>query len=382
MSNYYRAEDCHLQDFGAEIESSRKAVTPRYADSIVHGVPLYQVAQLDMKNADARQSLQSEWAQVLMHGAGVVVLSGAYRETAVVDDCSKVFGKIIADQHAQGDSMADHFAAGGANDRIWNSLQKLGEQDPETFVRYHGNTSIQAVCEAWLGPHYQMTAQVNLVRPGGAAQLAHRDYHLGFQTAEHSAQYPAHVHRLSPVLTLQGAVAHTDMPVESGPTKLLPGSQRYAPGYMAWRRDDFRDYFESHCVQIPLQKGDALFFNPALFHAAGANTSADIQRMANLLQVSSAFGRAMETIDRVGLCERLYPSLLKLSACMSEAEIDAAIACSAEGYAFPTNLDTDPPLDGLAPLSQQALLKQSLQQGVALEEFKRQLAQRENSRRA
>lgn len=382
MSNYYRAEDCKLQDFTAEIESSRTAVATPYATSTEQGVPLYKVSELDLKDTDSRQSLQSEWAQVLMHGAGVVVLTGAYSDTSVVDACTEVFEQIITEQHQQGDAMADHFAAGGANDRIWNSLQKLGERDPDTFVRYFGNTALQAVCEAWLGPNYQMTAQVNLVRPGGAAQLAHRDYHLGFQSTELSAQYPAHVHQLSPVLTLQGGVAHTHMPIESGPTKLLPGSQRYASGYMAWRRDDFREYFESHCVQIPLQKGDALFFNPALFHAAGANTSADIQRMANLLQVSSAFGRAMETIDRVGLCEKLYPSLLKLSASMSEAEIFAAIASSAEGYAFPTNLDTDPPVDGLAPLSQQALLKQSLQQGLSLEEFESQLAQREACRRA
>ena len=27
-----------------------------------------------------------------------------------------------------------------------------------------------------------MTAQINLVHPGGSAQQAHRDYHLGFQT--------------------------------------------------------------------------------------------------------------------------------------------------------------------------------------------------------
>lgn len=382
MSAYYRADDCNLDDFVQEINNSRTAVTPQYAASMEQGVPLYTVAELALHDAKTRQTLQGEWAQVLMHGAGVVVLSGAYSDTTVVDACTEVFEQIIADQHAQGDAMADHFAAGGANDRIWNSLQKLGERNPETFVRYFGNTPIQAVCEAWLGPNYQMTAQVNLVRPGGAAQLAHRDYHLGFQTTELSAMYPAHVHHLSPVLTLQGAVAHTDMPVESGPTKLLPGSQRYAAGYMAWRREDFREYFESHCVQIPLQKGDAVFFNPALFHAAGANTSADIQRMANLLQVSSAFGRAMETVDRASLCERLYPSLQQLSRHLSKADIDAAIASSAEGYAFPTNLDTDPPVDGLAPLSQQALLKQSLQQGLTLEEFKQQLAQREACRRA
>ena len=45
-----------------------------------------------------------------------------------------------------------------------------------------------------------------------------------------------------------------------------------------------------------LRKGDAVFFNPALIHAAGENRSEGIQRMANLLQVSSAFGRAMESI--------------------------------------------------------------------------------------
>ena len=51
-------------------------------------------------------------------------------------------------------------------------------------------------------------------------------------------------------------------------------------------------------MQLPLPKGDAAFFNPALFHGAGTNVSRDIQRVANLLQVSSAFGRAMETVDR------------------------------------------------------------------------------------
>jgi ectoine hydroxylase-related dioxygenase (phytanoyl-CoA dioxygenase family) len=69
-----------------------------------------------------------------------------------------------------------------------------------------------------------MTAQINLVHPGGAAQQAHWDYHLGFQTAEVSVEYPVHVHDLSPTLTLQGALAHCDMPIESCPTKLLPFS--------------------------------------------------------------------------------------------------------------------------------------------------------------
>jgi ectoine hydroxylase-related dioxygenase (phytanoyl-CoA dioxygenase family) len=169
------------------------------------------------------------------------------------------------------------------------------------------------------------------------------------------------VHRLSPVLTLQGAVAHCDMPVESGPTMYLPHSQKYGPGYLAWRLPEFRAYFDAHQVQLPLAKGDAVFFNPALFHAAGTNRSADIRRMANLLQVSSAFGRAMETVDREAVANAVYPVLLKRKAeGASDAWLANVIAASAEGYPFPTNLDSDPPVDGLAPSSQADLVRRAL----------------------
>ena len=138
------------------------------------------------------------------------------------------------------------------------------------FAAYYASDIIAVACHAWLGPGYQVTSQVNVVNPGGAAQTAHRDYHLGFQAAAQAAEFPVHVHRLSPVLTLQGAVAHTDMPAETGPTMYLPHSQKYLPGYLAWHRPEFGEYFEASYVQLPLRKGDAVFFNPALFHAAGA----------------------------------------------------------------------------------------------------------------
>jgi ectoine hydroxylase-related dioxygenase (phytanoyl-CoA dioxygenase family) len=139
-----------------------------------------------------------------------------------------------------------------------------------------------------------MTAQVNQVRPGGEAQQPHRDYHLGFQQGEFVAEFPIPAQILSQYLTLQGAVAHSDMPLASGPTRLLPFSHQYELGYMAYRQPEFVDYFNQHYVQLPLQKGDGLFFNPALFHAAGNNTTTDHVRTANLLQISSAFGVPME----------------------------------------------------------------------------------------
>jgi hypothetical protein len=94
-------------------------------------------------------------------------------------------------------------------------------------------------------------------------------------------------------------------------------------------------------VQLPLAKGDAAFFNPALFH--GTNLTADVCRMANLLHVCSAFGRAMETVDRTAVSRALFPVLAaRLAAGANEASIRNVIAASAEAYAFPTNLDRDP----------------------------------------
>src|SRR5205814_5940971 len=137
---------------------------------------------------------------------------------------------------AEGTAAGDHFGKASVNDRIWNAAQKLALHAPEVFAEYYAADAIAVVSQAWLGPRYQVTSQVNVVNPGGAAQVPHRDYHLGFVPGQRATQYPAHVHRLSPVLTLQGAVAHSDMPVETGPTMYLPHSQKYGPGYLAMAR--------------------------------------------------------------------------------------------------------------------------------------------------
>lgn len=57
----------------------------------------------------------------------------------------------------------------------------------------------------------------------------HRDYHMGFQPMKEIERYPAQAHRLPPVMTLQGAVTHVDMPVDSGPILYLPYSQAFEP---------------------------------------------------------------------------------------------------------------------------------------------------------
>jgi ectoine hydroxylase-related dioxygenase (phytanoyl-CoA dioxygenase family) len=111
-----------------------------------------------------------------------------------------------------------------------------------------------------------------------------------------------------------------------------------------------------------LNKGDLLFFNPALFHAAGTNRTTDQFRMANLLQISSAFGKPMETVNREKMMLALYPVMLKRleQGELNEEGMHAVIAMSADGYSFPTNLDTDPPLHGMAPQTGQQLMALAL----------------------
>ena len=376
---YFLQEDsCSLADFRAvvEIETTRDAV-PR-AEEIARNIPVYDAERVRglASEPDGRRAILIEWANIFLGGAGVLVLRNGYRDHALIDAVTETFFDIIRQQKRTGLGSGDHFAKPGANNRIWNAHEKLCVASPELFARYAANDMVPLVSEAWLGPNYQVTAQVNSVNPGGAAQTPHRDYHMGFQSIEELRHYPAHIHRLSAMLTLQGAIAHCDMPVESGTTKLLPYSQRYEAGYFAAQMQEYRDYFEQNCVQLALGKGDMLFFNPALFHAAGANVTKDIVRIANLLQVGSGYGRSIETVDRTRMCVTVYPYLHALyrDGALSDADLKNAVACCAEGYPFPTNLDRDPPVGGMAPQSQQALLLQAVKEDWSDKKLREELA--------
>ncbi|MGO7531932.1 phytanoyl-CoA dioxygenase family protein [Rhizobium leguminosarum] len=370
-------EACDLDDFRSLAEKTTALADYPLASAVEKNVLIYDSRKVMTAAAtpEGRRAVLAEICEAFGEGPGVVVFKRAYEDTGIVDRASTIFDAIIEEQHRTSTGGGDHFAKPGANDRIWNSLEKHCLADPANFAEYYGNAIIALASEAWLGPSYQMTAQVNRVNPGGTAQSAHRDYHLGFQSSKVVEQFPAHVHRLSPVLTLQGAVAHCDMPLESGPTLFLPHSQTYVPGYLALKRQEFRDYFEANHVQLPLEKGDLVFFNPALFHAAGTNRSADIKRVANLLQVSSAFGRAMETVNRERMSARLFPALKTLQGRLSPDEIANAVAACAEGYSFPTNLDRDPPLGGLAPKTQAQLMHEALKEDWSDEAFTAALAE-------
>ena len=407
---WMQATDCTLQSLLACIDPVLPEDYP-LACEITQDVIIYDRAELVATSSDGAllggsalvMALEDELATAFSDGPGVVVFKNAIPHNAI-DQVSRAFAGILGQERAAGVAAGDHFGKPGANSRLWNSLEKLAVENPEAFVRYHANDVVPLASRAWLGPAYQVTSQLNVVHPGGAAQTPHRDYHLGFMTNPQKERYPTHAHSASATLTLQGAVAHCDMPLESGPTTFLPHSHKLQSGYLAYELPEFIDYYHAHMVQLPLRKGacacsrscfrtddghrapgDCVFFNPAVFHAAGANLSGSgIDREANLLQISSAMGRAMETVDRERVTLALYPVLqtLSLSREITTAMVENVIAASAEGYPFPTNLDWDQPIGGLAPQSQADAVAHALQQGWPVAKLADELANRTCNRRS
>src|SRR5699024_3271099 len=102
--------------------------------------------------------------------------------------------------------------------------------------------------------------------------------------------------------------------------------------------------------------------------------SADIRRMANLLQISSAFGRAMGVLDRARMCRAIYAELCRRELDGKHDMVVRAAKATAESYGFPTNLDRDQPTGGMAPETQYELLVRAVSEQLERGEFETQLA--------
>ena len=377
---YFSQSDIDYDDLAKICSQKTLQEDYPFADSVSNNVVIYDANYLESFIGDSENELRlkTELHQVLEGGPGVFVIRNLYRHDAI-DQSNNIFEKIV---ESEGNTSNDHFAS-GTNTRIWNAFQKVALEDPEAFISYYSNNLLKLVAESWCGPNSQMTAQVNIVRPGGEMQKPHRDYHLGFQENQVVELFPISAHRLSNYLTLQGGVAHTDMPLASGPTMVLPYSQQYELGYLAWRDNACTDFFNDNAVQNQMNKGDGIFFNPALLHGAGSNTTKDFHRIGNLLQISSPFGKTMERIDYLKIINRIYPLLLEhsINKTLSEKLIENVLICATDGYAFPTNLDNDKNSNSkLQGMTMFELTKQSLLDLVNLENFSLKLLEHQKIR--
>ena len=360
--HFFNIDEINLSEFTSVCSQDVSSEDYNFASEIQQKVVIYEGERIQtLINTQQAFDLKSELHHCIKEGPGVVVVRQAFQDIKVIDRATELFQEIIDEEKTSDQHRGDHFAKVGENERIWNALQKFCERDTEAFIDYYNNPVLCFVNEAWLGPFFQMTSQVNIVKPGGQAQKPHRDYHLGFQKNSLVSEYPLSAQILSQFLTLQGTVAHTDMDISSGSTMMLPFSHQYLLGYMAWRDSKFIEYFQKHAVQLALNKGDAVFFSPALFHAAGTNSKSSV-RIANLLQASSAFGKTMESVDRAKMTKLIYPVLLdrKKYHQISPDETKSVWASVIDGYAFPTNLDLDSPMEGLVTENLWTLMERAL----------------------
>ncbi|WP_348640403.1 hypothetical protein [Marivivens donghaensis] len=156
---YFTKDDCKIEDFAELCEQTLDPFAVPQADRIEKNIPIYDMARFGSALGDTaqRRKLMAEWANVLGKTAGVLVIKNSFADLTVLDDATRIYEEIIAEEKAASGGGADHFAAAGANGRVWNALQKLCLKDPAAFARYHANPSIDAVAETWLGRGYQMT---------------------------------------------------------------------------------------------------------------------------------------------------------------------------------------------------------------------------------
>ena len=177
---WFTRDDCRLDDFRAVVEVETDPADYPHADRVERGVLFYgETLADDVATPEGRRAVQAELARALMDGPGIAVFTGAF-DPAVVDRATAVITALIEEQKARGVQTGDHFAKPGSNDRLWSALEKLAVTDPDTFVDYYANDVVNLVSVAWLGPNYQIVSDPNVVNPGGTAQTAHRDYHLGW----------------------------------------------------------------------------------------------------------------------------------------------------------------------------------------------------------
>ena len=78
------------------------------------------------------------------------------------------------------------------------------------------------------------------------------------------------------------------------------------------------------------------------------------------------------------MVKAIYPYLGDLR----PQEKAAVIAATADAFPFPTNLDTTPPLGGLAPESQKALFERAVAEGWERDRFESAAIEQAGKRRA
>ena len=131
------ADACDLDDFIAA--TARTTVLDDYplASAVERNVLVYDgdAVRRVAGEPESRRALLAEWAEAMLAGPGIVVCKNAFADKGPVDAATRLFQAMIAEQHRTNTGGGDHFAKPGANDRVWNGLEKLCLADPAAFAQ-------------------------------------------------------------------------------------------------------------------------------------------------------------------------------------------------------------------------------------------------------
>lgn len=83
-------DDCHIEDFRALVERRTDPADYPFAAEIARNIPIYDGASVRAAVADPqrRRALLAEWVEAMTDGPGVIVLRGAFADTAAIDAAS------------------------------------------------------------------------------------------------------------------------------------------------------------------------------------------------------------------------------------------------------------------------------------------------------
>ena len=151
-TEWIRPEDARLSDLLEVLTAETELDDFPYASRVEQQVLVYDWATLRPEATDptSRRDVRAELARALSEGPGIVVLAGAF-DAQPLDRATAAFERMVVDQRSKGIAAGDHFAKPGANDRIWNALEKLAVADPGAFVDYYANDAVALAAQAWLG---------------------------------------------------------------------------------------------------------------------------------------------------------------------------------------------------------------------------------------
>jgi len=279
-----------------------------------------------------------EIQEEIQEGEGVVIIRNAYSDFQLLDRVYTNFKNRIETEENLGISAND-LTTPRSNKRLFNALNKLAEDNPKDFIEYYSNKYLHHVVNTCLGPFYQIVSEINLVVPGELGQLPHRDYPFCVYTKKLLETLPSNLLKCAPFLTLQAGVIHQDTPIEMGSTRFILGSQKETDGYRTMRNPVDINRFEKESIQFDLKKGDLIFFNSAIYHAGGGNSTIN-PRLINLLQISSGMIRPLATINFLELVQNLYQYLILIS---DKDKVERICRVITECWPFPTNFITDKP---------------------------------------